>query len=179
MDIETLVNVTARAWSLPILARLHDGTPGRQAPLLTATGAGRTAFAQSVEHLIQLGLVERNPGHGHPLRPEFRLTVRGQEAGAVASRVLRAAEPDHLDLVRRSWTLPVLTTLDKPTPFVGIKRRLGTITDRSLSLALQGMEARDWVLRTVDDAERPPRPLYAAINSGAVLGDVARAAVSL
>lgn len=179
MDIATLVNVTARAWSLPILASLHDGIPGRQATLLASTGAGRTAFAQSVEHLIKVGLIERNPGYGHPLRPEFRLTVPGREAGAVARRVLNAAEPDHQDLIRRSWTLPVLTTLAEPTPFVGIKRRLGKITDRSLSLSLQKMEERDWVRRTVDDAERPPRPLYAAINTGAVISDVARAVVSL
>ena len=69
MDMEFLVKLTARAWSLSILARLDAGVPGRQAPLLAATGAGRTAFAQSLAHLHALGLLERNPGHGHlPLK---------------------------------------------------------------------------------------------------------------
>ena len=80
MDISEIVNVASRAWALPILNCLHGGVPGRQAPLLAATGAGRTAFAQSIGHLIEIGLVERNPGHGHPLRPEFRLTEAGKAA---------------------------------------------------------------------------------------------------
>ena len=58
MDIEFLVKLTARAWSLSILARLDAGVPGRQAPLLAATGAGRTAIAQSLAHLHALGLLE-------------------------------------------------------------------------------------------------------------------------
>lgn len=86
MDIKFLVNVTSRAWALPILAGLHDGVPGRQAPLLTATGASRTAFAQSMDHLIGIGLLERNPGHGHPLRPEFRLTKQGAGVAELASK---------------------------------------------------------------------------------------------
>ena len=85
MDIKTLVNTTSRAWTIPILAQLHAGVAGRQAPLLAATGASRTAFAQSMEHLISIGLLERNPGYGHPLRPEFRLTKHGVTAATIAS----------------------------------------------------------------------------------------------
>ncbi len=166
MDIEALVNLTSRAWSLPILARLHDGVPGRQAPLLAATGAGRTAFAQSMVHLIDLGLMERNPGHGHPLRPEFRLTARGVPVAALAHRVLSVSGERDQDLLRRAWTLPVLTTLQRPRHFTGIRRDLGGITDRALSQSLRGLEERDWVRRSVSDAARPPRPVYCAVNAG-------------
>jgi len=37
---------------MPILSRMHSGVPGRQASLLTATGASRTAFAQSVMYAV-------------------------------------------------------------------------------------------------------------------------------
>ena len=57
MDITTLVNISSRAWAVPILSSLHSGIAGRQAPLLAATGASRTAFAQSMEHLIKIGLL--------------------------------------------------------------------------------------------------------------------------
>ena len=93
MDIKLLVKISARAWSLDILAQMYRGVPGRQAALLSATQAGRTAFSKSLAHLVELGLVERNPGHGHPLRPEYRLTDRGKIAAAMADRVLQVPVP--------------------------------------------------------------------------------------
>ena len=173
MDITLLVNITSRAWALPILAKLHEGVPGRQAALLTATGAGRTAFAQSMEHLVTLGLVERNPGHGHPLRPEFRLTEPGRAAASLASRIQIVSEGQGRDLLRRAWTLPILTSLAKPRPFNDIRRSLVPITDRALSQSLKAMEARDWVERSVDDIARPPRSIYSAINLGSEISRIA------
>lgn len=171
MDIDLLVNITSRAWALPILAAMHEGVAGRQAPLLTATGAGRTAFAQSMEHLIAIGLIERNPGHGHPLRPEFRLTATGITAAAIASKVRHLSTDQDHDLLRRSWTVPVLTSLHRPRHFGEIKRSLPRITDRALSQSLKVMEARHWVNRSVDTTARPPRALYQAINTGGRIGE--------
>ena len=176
MDIATFVKITSRAWALPILAKLHAGVPGRQATLLTATGAGRTAFAQSMEHLIAIGLMERNPGYGHPLRPEFRLTPAGQAAAEVASKILDAPQADEQGLLRRAWTVPVLATLQKPSQFIEIKRNLSPITDRALSQSLRGLEERSWIDRQVDETARPPRPLYCAINTGATISDIANSA---
>lgn len=169
MDIDLLVNTTSRAWAIPILARLHDGVPGRQAPLLVATGAGRTAFAQSMDHLISLGLMERNPGHGHPLRPEFRLTDLGVSVAKIANKIQNVTpEGDHA-LIRRAWTLPVLGALSGPSHFSDIKRKLTPITDRALSQSLKAMEDRQWVSRRIDEAARPPRALYRAVNTGGVI----------
>ncbi len=166
MDTKALVNLTSKAWAMPILSSLHRGVAGRQATLLTATGASRTAFAQSMDHLIKIGLMERNPGHGHPLRPEFRLTERGKYAAAIANKIqLVSAEKDNR-LLRKSWTVPVLTSLQSPRHFSDIKRDLQTITDRALSQSLKSMEANDWVRRQVDQTARPPRSLYCAINTG-------------
>lgn len=178
MDINLFVNITSRAWALPILAQLQSGTPGRQAPLLAATGAGRTAFAQSMDHLITLGLMERNPGYGHPLRPEFRLTEQGQAAAKLAGEINRVAQEDDRDLLRRTWTLPVLATLHSPRHFSEIKRTLPPITDRALSQSLKTMEARDWVHRHVDDQTRPPRAHYTAVHRGSLLSDITAAAVT-
>lgn len=173
MDISLLVKLTARAWSLDILALLHSGTPGRQAPLIAASGAGRTAFGQSLAHLMDLGLVVRNPGHGHPLRPEFRLTETGERVAARAAALynLAPSDPAARQLLRRSWSLPILAVTPRPIAFSGIRTRLPGVTDRALSLSLKKLEAQDWLARRVDTAARPPRPYYQAQGLG---GDIAQ-----
>jgi DNA-binding HxlR family transcriptional regulator len=178
MDIEAFVNTTSRAWAIPILANLHAGVAGRQAPLLAATGASRTAFAQSMEHLISIGLLERNPGHGHPLRPEFRLTKLGVSAAVIANKIQSVTAEEDQDLLRRSWTLPVLTAIHRPSHFNDIKRNLKTITDRALSQSLKTMEVRSWVQRNVDDTARPPRSMYCAVNTGGLISSVAASEIS-
>jgi DNA-binding HxlR family transcriptional regulator len=178
MDIEAFVNTTSRAWAIPILASLHAGIAARQAPLLTATGASRTAFAQSMDHLISMGLLERNPGYGHPLRSEFRLTQLGVTAAAIASRIQNVTADEDQDLLRRRWTLPVLTAIHRPSHFNAIKRNLRMISDRALSQSLKAMEIRRWVERNVDEAARPPRSIYHAVNTGRLISDVAATEIS-
>jgi len=179
MYIDSFVNITSRAWSIPILSSLHVGVAGRQAALLTATGASRTAFAQSMDHLIEIGLLERNPGHGHPLRPEFRLTQLGKEAAVIADKIQRVSTEDDQRLLRKSWTLPVLTSLHTPCHFSDIRRTLHTITDRALSQSLKSMEVKDWVHRSVDETARPPRSIYRAVNTGGVISKITGPEISL
>ncbi|WP_421853313.1 winged helix-turn-helix transcriptional regulator [Oricola sp.] len=167
MDIKTLVKLTSRAWSLNILALMHRGVPGRQAPMLAATSAHRTSFAASLEHLVNLGLLERNPGHGHPLRPEFRLTPQGVEAAAIADRIVNAVPgDDEFALLRRSWTVPILALTATPRRFSVIKSNLATITDRALAASLHQLEAREWLRRDIDISIRVPFPTYRAANLG-------------
>jgi DNA-binding HxlR family transcriptional regulator len=168
MNIPLLVKITARAWALPILAQLHRGVPGRAAPLLAAVGAGRNAFVQSLEHLQQIGLVERNPGHGHPLRPEYRLTPAGIEAARMADQIEKAAEKTPQNpLLRRSWTVPILALSRRPLYFSDYKLALPKITDRALSQSLKTLQSQDWIAREIPPSLHPPRPLYQAVNAGA------------
>ena len=171
MDINSLVKITARAWSLTILARMHRGTPGRQAALLADTGASRTAFAASLAHLVELGLLERNPGHGHPIRPEYRLTKRGIEAAAIADQVKNLApQTNETTLLRRAWTLPVLAVSATPQHFTDIKVALGPITDRALSQSLKQLQSAQWMARDINVDVAPPRTLYRAVGAGLDIG---------
>ena len=79
-------------------------------------------------------------------------------------------------LVRRAWTVPILSAVRSPRPFGQIRSHLGPITDRALSQNLQKLEANAWVRRTIDTAAHPPRPHYAAINAGA---DICAAALAV
>ncbi len=173
MDIKTLVKLTSRTWSLRILALLHRGTPGRQSSLILASGAGRTAFGQSLTHLIDLELLERNPGHGHPLRPEYRLTPRGREIALVANRIESAIpQPEQTKLLWRSWAIPILAVSHEPLYFTDIKRALVSITDRALSQSLTQLHEQNWLERKIVTTMRPPRPLYRATHMGAQISRV-------
>lgn len=178
MYIDSFVNITSKAWAIPILSSLHDGIAGRQAPLLTATGASRSAFKQSMNHLIKMSLLERNPGYGHPLRPEFRLTPLGIHAAAIANKIQNIVADEDQDLLRLSWTLPVLTSLHTSSRFNDIKRSLPSITDRALSQSLKTMETRHWVCRSIDDMARPPRSIYTAVNTGQLIGNTTAQEIS-
>ena len=169
MDIGLLVNITARAWSLAILAAFHRGVPGRQTALLQAVGAGRAAFGQSLGHLVALGLVERNPGHGHPLRPEYRLTPAGVVAARLADGVLRVSQGG---LVRRAWVVPVLGLSRLPCRFTQLRAGLGPVTDRALSQTLQALQAERWIDRRIDPQDWPARPVYVAAGDGARIAAV-------
>ncbi|MEM9617835.1 MAG: winged helix-turn-helix transcriptional regulator [Pseudomonadota bacterium] len=167
MDISLLVKLTSKAWVLKILALLHSGVPGRQAPLIAATSASRTAFASSLNHLVELGLLEKNPGHGHPLRPEFRLTRKGATAAAMADSIIKMApDDDALTIIRRNWTVPVLAVTGAPKRFSIIKSGLSPITDRALSQSLCILEERAWLKREIDVSQRSPFPTYHAVNAG-------------
>lgn len=171
MDIDQIVKLAAKSWSLKILALFHTGLPGRQAPLLAATGAGRTAFGQSLKYLIEIGMIERNPGHGHPLRPEFRLTRDGIKAAKFAAAVLGAIGQDEkgVALMRKTWTLPILAVLGEASRFSQIKAALPSITDRALSQALLMLEQREWVCRAIVMDGRHPYPSYEAVGIGAAI----------
>lgn len=175
MDIALLVNITSKAWALKILALLHSGVPGRQAPLLTATKASRSSFAASLGHLVQLGLLEKNPGHGHPLRPEFRLTPAGEAAASVAARIMQLAPDDEaFAIIRRSWAVPILAVTQSPERFSSIKSGLGTISDRALSQSLCILEDKAWLRREIDVSHRAPFPTYLAANTGMKISEAVR-----
>lgn len=180
MDINLLVNITSRAWSLSILAKMHSGVPGRQAQLLSATSASRTAFAQSLHHLVDLEVLERNPGHGHPLRPEYRLTALGKKVARAAHRIdhITPRLTDH-NLIRRAWTVPVLAVAAHPLSYSNIKEALPKVTDRALSQTLKGLISQEWISQDRRRAAGPHRAVYHASNNGLLISHAVRPAIGL
>lgn len=170
MNIKNLVKLTSKAWTVSILAQIGAGVPGRQAALRKATGAGRTAFGQSLSHLLDMELLEKTPGHGHPLRPEYQLTAQGNTLTepAIAIDTLLHDTPE-AGLTRRMWVLPLLGCTQSPQAFTALAKALPPITDRALSQALNRLQNAGWIHRDVDIAARPPRATYCAIGTGALI----------
>lgn len=162
MDILLLVKITQRRWSLRILALLNQEVPARQAPLLAKLdGVGRTAFAQSLRHLIDLGLLERTPGHGHPLRPEFRLTPMGKTISPMAERIEKISlSDDARSCLRHNWSLPIVAASPQPVRFSALRTTLAPITDRALSQSLGRLHAEHLIARSVYVHTRPPKTTY-------------------
>ena len=160
MGISPLVNLCARAWSLPILAAMDAGVPGRQAPLIAWTGSGRTAFGHSLDHLQQGGWVRRNPGHGHPLRSEFVLTDAGKTMARLAGNIYRqVSRPEDKAVARLSWSVPAIALMSPETRFSDLRAGLAPVTDRALSQTLARLEGANWITRDVARQSRPPRPM--------------------
>ena len=64
-----------------MLAELERQRGARFVALANRLGVSRDSLTRTLGALIDAGFVARNPGHGHPLRPEYILTKRGVPVG--------------------------------------------------------------------------------------------------
>lgn len=159
--MSTLVALFHNRWSVPILAELHRQRGSRFVTLARTLGMSRESLRRTLAALIESGLVGRNPGYGHPLRPEYVLTTRGDR---IASRsrplvvLLRDRGLEEVGL--KKWSMPVVFALSAdPLRFSELRERLEGISPRALTLALKELEAAGVVERRVTD-DYPPATSY-------------------
>lgn len=161
MSITDLIALFHHRWAVPVLAELERQRGSRFAALVGILGLGRESLRRTLDALIALGLVERNPGYGHPLRPEYVLTPHGAEVAARCRRLLDALG-DEREVALRKWSLPVLVALGRAGRFSELRAELPGITPRALALALKDLQAAGLVERVVEDTSYPPTVRYAA-----------------
>lgn len=165
-----LVSLVHHTWTLPALARLARAPEGagRLAQLGQELEASRGGLVSALDVLEARGWIEAPERHGHPLRPEFRLTERGRAAAGAAHDLHRAVVDLGLEsMAYRKWTLPVLAALEPDgSRFGEIAGRLPDVTDRALSRALKRLEALDLAERRVPPHVRPPVALYRRTERG-------------
>jgi DNA-binding HxlR family transcriptional regulator len=168
---DELIRLSAGRWLIPLLALASAGAEAsgglRFAEAVRRLGLARGVARASLDALIAGGWLARNPGHGHPLRPEYVPTARGAAAGAwceaaMAARAELGLAPD--DLTR--WTLPVAAVLGAGEARFGeLSAALAPVSPRALSLTLKAALARDLVTRRLEDSF-PPVPVYAVSERG-------------
>jgi DNA-binding HxlR family transcriptional regulator len=167
MDKTPLVNLCSRGWSLRTLALLADGCPARVSPLASRAGCGRTAMGATVAHLVALGLLENNPGYGHPLRAHYRLTAMGEilaQWALMLEQLLPGAQ--HREVVRGKWVLPVIGNLTRDQRYSSLKKELSPVTDRALSACLGRLSEHQWIERAVSVESAPPAVSYRTLEIG-------------
>jgi len=124
-------------------------------------GAGRESLRRALDELVELKLIARNPGYGHPLRPEYLVLPAGAAlVPACADLVATLAELDATEPGLKKWSMPVVNALaGGPCRFSELRAALPGITPRALTLTLKDLVAADLVERTVTDGY-PPSTLY-------------------
>ena len=162
VSITELIALFHHRWSAPVLVEILRQKGSRFAALAGRLGVGRGTLRRTLDSLLELGLVARNPGYGHPLRPEYVLTAKGNAVAERCAKLLAAAEDD---IVLRKWTLPVLVALERAARFTQLRAELPGVTPRALALALKDLQAAGLAERRVEDVY-PPIVVYRATTRG-------------
>jgi DNA-binding HxlR family transcriptional regulator len=124
-------------------------------------------LAAALDQLVARGWLARNPGHGHPLRPEYVLSEAGRPVAAWCGRVIRQRASLGLgkDELGR-WSLPLIGRLDRRTErFSTLQADLAPISPRSLSLGLKQLVSTGLAARRLEDSF-PPTALYGLTTRG-------------
>jgi len=150
-----LIELFHHRWAPPVLALVGERGGVRFVELQRKLDVGRESLNRALDALIVLGYVRRNPGYGHPLRPEYLLAPGGRRAAELAAGVLAAGDPA---VLLRKWSVPVLAELGEERRFSELRSSLEA-SPRALALALQDLEAARLIRREVV-ATRPPTTIY-------------------
>ena len=164
---DDLMWLSGSRWFVPLLGLISRDEGARFAMLAARLGISRSMLSGALDRLLARGWLMRNPGHGHPLRPEYVLTEAGRPVGAWCERVM--AERERLGLGRSGlgrWSLPLVGRLYRQwRRFSTLQADLRPISPRSLSLSLKQLLAVDLVERRLENAF-PPMPLYGLTGRG-------------
>jgi DNA-binding HxlR family transcriptional regulator len=163
-------------WAAAVLAELERTSGSRFVTMTNRIGVASESLRRSLGALIEGGLVMRNPGYGHPLRPEYVLTPRGVRVAPVCADLLAGLRELGVEATAlKKWSLPVVLALGGPgrRRFSELQERLREITARALALALKDLSAAGLVDRAVTDGY-PPASVYSLTPAGARLLPVLR-----
>jgi DNA-binding HxlR family transcriptional regulator len=177
--ISEVIGLFHHRWTVPVLAELDRTGGTRAVTLMRRLDVGRESLGRTLHALIALRLVRRNPGYGHPLRPEYLLTERGAAVAPSCRALLDGLRALGLEAVGlNKWSVPVLVALSaggEPSAhrFSELRDELPGISPRALTLALKALTDAGVVRRTVLDTF-PPATRYGLARRGRRLGPAVR-----
>jgi DNA-binding HxlR family transcriptional regulator len=165
--------VFARRWAVPILARLADSGGCKFVTLSHDLGGSRSALMASLGLLDELGLVKPNSGLGHPMRPEYLLTSRGELVSHPSAALIHALKrASAIEVGLKKWSMPTIHAISAGADrFGNIVQSLGRATDRAVSLALNDMNNAALIGRVLRDGS-PPHHVYTLSRSAKKLAPI-------
>jgi DNA-binding HxlR family transcriptional regulator len=170
LSLEELIALGKHRWAVPLIVDLAAHKGGRFVELLHRLSISRGSLTRTLEGAVAMGWVKRNPGHGHPLRPEYILTEAGQRLSISATRIEAAQIRLGLAPAKMSrWSLPIVRSIAQGSQrFNDIARNLPATSPRALSSGLQGLAKQKLVIRSLVDGY-PPASHYCLTGGGLML----------
>ena len=165
-----LVAVNQHRWTAALIVDLADHGGARFVSLIHRLGIGRDSLSRTLEATGAAGWVMRNPGYGHPLRPEYVLTPEGIRLAAMAKQQLVAQSQIGIGpQVLTRWSVPIIHSLGTGLQrFNDVARTLPQASPRALSQGLRALTANQLVNRTLFESH-PPISLYTLTSTGQIL----------
>lgn len=165
-----LVQLGSHRWLVPLLADLAGHKGARFVEMIHRLELPRDSLSRTLDAAAAIGWVRRNPGHGHPLRPEYILTEAGEVAAARAATIAEAQTAIGLPPgAATRWGLPLVAGIGAGHDrFNALSRLLSPATPRALSLGLTALGQHGLVAREVLDM-RPPASRYDLTKNGQLL----------
>lgn len=162
-----IIRLFHRRWAVPVLAELYADKGAKAVTLTNRLGVSRESLRCALDELVANGWVVRNPGYGHPLRPEYLLTKRGAKLAPICLSLMKTLK--RMGVQRTAlfkWSMPIALALGSDIDRFGeLKRTLPGITARALTLGLKEVQSSGLVARQVLD-QYPPTSSYSLTAKG-------------
>lgn len=169
LSLDDLIALSQSRWAVPLLADLASRRGARFVELRHRLGLPRDSLVRALDGATSAGWLMRNPGHGHPLRPEYVLTAEGTRIAGRAVGLL--ATQNQLGLTPGAltrWGLPLVNIIGLgQARFNALAKALVIATPRAISQGLQALAANGLVEREVFNLQ--PRSSLYYLTSGGIL----------
>ncbi len=167
---QMLSDLGSRRWLMPVMACFHANSALRFAQLRQTLSIGSESLSKTLDYLVKIGWLERNEGHGHPLRPEYLLASEGRTAANCAHSLSQSLQKLKIDSSRLTrWSYPVLALMHKGhSRFSEFENILDKATSRAIAQCLKRLVELEVATRHVGE-EYPPSPKYTLTQRGQIL----------
>lgn len=162
-------------WGAPVLAELHRQGGSKFITLVRRLGIGRESLQRTLRALIRRGWVKRNPGYGHPMRPEYVLTDKGERFGPACALLIAELQRLQAEQVGlNKWSMPlVLLMASGARRFSELRAAFPAMTARALALAVKDLQMAGLVARRVTE-DYPPTTIYELREDGRKVADIVK-----
>ncbi|MCK4943438.1 MAG: helix-turn-helix transcriptional regulator [Candidatus Aminicenantes bacterium] len=148
-------------WSIPIIAEIYNQDGSRFVTLIQRLNISRSVLTYTIDKLINDGLINRNPGYGHPLRPEYVLTDLGHKIAPFCQELIICVRKHNAQrLLQSRWSFRILfLPIREGVRFSVLISLLAPITPRALSEELKLLINEGFIRRKIID-DYPPKAIY-------------------